>query len=48
MKKIGFVILALVLVLGTMGLGYAMWSQTITINGNVNTGNVTLTVSNPS
>jgi hypothetical protein len=42
MKKIGFVILALVLVLGTMGVGYAMWSQTMTVNGNVNTGNVCL------
>jgi hypothetical protein len=48
MKKIGFVILALVLILGTMGVAFSMWSQTVTITGQVNTGNVTLTVSNPT
>jgi hypothetical protein len=48
MKKIGFVILALILILGTMGVAFSMWSQTVTVTGQVNTGNVTLTVSNPS
>jgi hypothetical protein len=40
MKKIGFVILALVLIMGTMGVGYSMWSQTINVSGQVDTGNV--------
>lgn len=48
MKKIGLVILALVLILGTMGVGFAMWSQTVTVSGTVGTGNVALTISNPS
>jgi predicted ribosomally synthesized peptide with SipW-like signal peptide len=38
MKKIGFLIIALILVLGTLGVGYAAWSQTLTINGQVSTG----------
>jgi hypothetical protein len=46
MKKLGFIALALVTVLATLGIGFSMWSQTITITGNVNTGNVTLQVSN--
>ena len=40
MKKIGLLLLALVLALGTLGVGYAMWSDTLTITGNVNTGEV--------
>jgi hypothetical protein len=40
MKKLGFLILALVLVMGTMGVGYSMWTQTIKVNGTVSTGNV--------
>lgn len=40
MRKFGFFILALVLVLGTMGVAYAKWTDTVTINGTVNTGNV--------
>jgi hypothetical protein len=46
MKKLGFIALALVTLLATLGIGFSMWSQTITITGNVNTGNVTLQVSN--
>lgn len=38
MKKIGLLCLALVLALGSLGIGYAMWSDTLTIVGNVNTG----------
>lgn len=38
MKKIGLLCLVLVLALGTLGMGYAKWSQTLTINGTVNTG----------
>jgi hypothetical protein len=35
MKKIGFLVLALVLVLGTLGVGYAAWTQSLQINGTV-------------
>jgi predicted ribosomally synthesized peptide with SipW-like signal peptide len=38
MKKMGFIILAVVLALGALGAGYAAWSQTLTINGSVSTG----------
>ena len=38
MKKITLLALALVLALGTMGVGYALWSETIYIQGTVNTG----------
>lgn len=40
MRKVGFFLLTLVLVLGTMGVAYAKWSDTVTINGTVNTGYV--------
>ena len=40
MKKIGTLCLALVLALGTLGVGYAMWSETLTIDGTVYTGTV--------
>jgi len=40
MKKIVILCLALVLVLGTMGVGYAMWDKTLFIDGTVNTGEV--------
>ena len=46
MKKIGFIILALVLVFGTMGVGFSMWFQTVTVNGNVNTGKVSVGILN--
>jgi hypothetical protein len=38
MKKIGLVCLALVLAMGALGVGYAHWSQTLYINGTVETG----------
>lgn len=38
MKKIGFIILAVVLALGALGAGYAYWSQTLTVSGSVTTG----------
>jgi hypothetical protein len=38
MKKIGIICLALVLALGTLGVGYAHWSQTLYIDTTVNTG----------
>ncbi len=36
--KVGILCLALVLGLGGMGIGYAMWSDTLTIGGTVGTG----------
>jgi len=44
MKKIGLLALALVLALGALGVGYAMWTDTVTINGTVNTGDLVLGV----
>jgi len=38
MRKLWFLCLALVLAMGSLGVGYAMWSDTLTITGNVNTG----------
>ena len=40
MKKFGLLCLALVLALGTLGVGYAMWYEDLYINGTVNTGEV--------
>jgi hypothetical protein len=44
MKKIGIVSLTLVLALGVLGVGYAMWSDTVTIDGSVETGSVNLDI----
>ena len=38
MKKIGLLALALVLALGSLGIGYAHWTETLNIKGNVSTG----------
>lgn len=40
MKKLGLLALALVLALGVLGVGFALWSQQLTITGTVNTGEV--------
>lgn len=40
MKKIGLLLMAVVLVLGVMGVGYALWYKVLYINGTVNTDNV--------
>lgn len=42
MKKIGLICLALVLALGALGVGYAAWTDTVTISGPVTTGRVCL------
>jgi len=42
MKKFGLLCLALVLALGALGVGYAAWTDTIYIDGTVNTGKVCL------
>ena len=44
MKKIGLLCLALVLALGTLGVGYAMWTDTVLIDGEVTTGDLILGV----
>jgi hypothetical protein len=43
-KKIGLLALALVLALGALGVGYASWTDTIFINGTVETGSVELEI----
>jgi hypothetical protein len=40
MKKIGLLCMALVLALGMLGVGYAMWKDEVTIEGTVSTGTV--------
>ena len=40
MKKIGLIVLALVVALGALGAGYAAWTDALTITGTVNTGYV--------
>lgn len=44
MKKIGLLCLALVLALGTLGVGYAMWFDEVTIEGTVETGSVEISI----
>jgi hypothetical protein len=38
MKKIGLLCLALVLALGTLGIGYATWSDNVTVSEEINSG----------
>jgi predicted ribosomally synthesized peptide with SipW-like signal peptide len=40
MKKIGILALALIVALSAIGMGYAWWTQSLTINGTVNTGSL--------
>ncbi|MDH4367180.1 MAG: hypothetical protein OEV57_03470 [Dehalococcoidia bacterium] len=44
MKKIGLICLALVLALGALGMGYALWWDQITIVGSVETGTVNVEI----
>jgi len=44
MKKIGLLALALVLALGALGVGYAAWTDTVTITGTVNTGTLDIVI----
>jgi hypothetical protein len=44
MKKIGLLALAVVMALGALGVGYAAWTDTIFIDGTVNTGSVDLNI----
>jgi hypothetical protein len=43
-KKIGMIVLALVITLGTIGVGYAMWTDEVVIEGKVYTGSLDLDV----
>lgn len=40
MRKILFICLALILTLGTLGVGYALWSDDLYIDGTIETGDV--------
>ena len=44
MKRIGFVAMALILALGALGVGFASWIDTVTIDGTVKTGSVDLDI----
>jgi hypothetical protein len=44
MKKIGILLITLVLALGTLGVGYAAWTDEIYIQGTVQTGDVDINV----
>ncbi len=37
-KKVGLIVLVVVLALGALGVGYAAWSQSLNVTANVNTG----------
>jgi len=41
MKKIGIIIIALVIMMGSLGVGYAMWGQNLYVNGTADTGSLT-------
>jgi len=40
MKKIGLLVMALILALGALGVGYAKWTDTVTMNATVGTGDL--------
>jgi len=44
MKKIGLLAITLVIVLGALGIGYARWSDKVTMTANVGTDNVALCI----
>jgi len=43
-KKIGLLTLVLIVVLASLGVGYAMWSDTVYIDGTIDTGMVVLCI----
>ena len=44
MKKIGILCLALVMALGSLGVAYAAWQETLTMSGTVDTGTVDIEI----
>ncbi len=48
MKKIGMLLLVLLLALGGLGVGFAKWSEPLYINGTVNTGELDWEITNCS
>jgi hypothetical protein len=46
MKKIGFIVLAVVLALGAMGAAYAAWGQNLVFSGSVATGTYVVNLTN--
>ena len=44
MKRIGLICMALVLALGALGVGYALWWDEVTIEGTVQTGSVEISI----
>jgi hypothetical protein len=48
MKKFGLLCLAIVLALGALGVGYAAWTDTIFIEGSVQTGSVCISIQDGS
>jgi hypothetical protein len=40
MKKLGLILLVVIMALGVVGAAYAQWSHTINVNGTVNTGDI--------
>lgn len=45
-KKIGILAISLIVVFTTLGIGYALWSDTVTLHGTINTGRVELGIDN--
>ncbi|MDD2252483.1 MAG: hypothetical protein PHQ10_05910 [Dehalococcoidales bacterium] len=48
MRKLGILLMVLVLALGSLGVGYAAWMDFVYVEGTVETGNVDLVVENYS
>lgn len=44
MKKFASIGIALIIALGSLGVGYAMWSDTVTIDGTASTGSLNLSL----
>jgi hypothetical protein len=47
-KKTGILILVLILALGALGIGYAAWSETLTIQGEASIGSSDIAIANMS
>jgi hypothetical protein len=48
MKKLGFIAIAMVTLLATLGIGFSMWQQTVVVTGTVNTGSLSFKLSDPT